>query len=323
MDADESSDKVMHEVYLPVTEEQLRMHFAPITIEKGDPDKHLTYYRQSLERLRAFEAGDPPAPQDLAAATKRALQVEKDERFWIAAALLRAFYPDDGGRVERLAQLLQRALGAVPPMEGTPTWHDCLSGSLHLFFEVSLPSPKSYKEWLHAHLDERILVPYVREAATRARFALEGATKVDALLLAEKTGFAAVFEGKVLSDASTMVSFDVMRNQLARTIDVTMFDKQDRLAEPLPKRQPDRTCVVLLTPRVFQQHPRSRLYGHLLSEYQHNSQALSEDLPHRTTGTNWSAISRRLGWLTFEDCADVVPESCRWLTEESASRLHV
>lgn len=321
MDADESTDKVMHEVYLPVTETQLRAHFAPITADKGDPDKHLTYYRKSLAHLRAFEVGVPPAPKDWAAATKHARRLEKDERFWVAAALLSAFYPD-AGRVERLAQLLQRALGDVPPMEGMPAWHDCLSGPLHLFFEVNLPSPKSYKEWLHAHLDERILVPYVRKAATRAGLALEGATKVDALLLAEDTGFSAVFEGKVLSDASSMVSFDVMRNQLARTIDVTMFDKHSGLAGPLPKRQPDRTCVVLLTPRVFEQHPRSRLYGHLFSEYRHNWKALSEDLPHRTPGTNWSAVSRRLGWLTFEDCADIIPGSCRWLTEESASRLH-
>jgi hypothetical protein len=42
------------------------------------------------------------------------------------------------------------------------------------------------------------------------------------MLLAHDTGVAIIFEAKVLSDVSTHVTFDVARNQPARTIDVML-----------------------------------------------------------------------------------------------------
>lgn len=64
--------------------------------------------------------------------------------------------------------------------------------------------------------------PYLREAAATRGDLLEGATKADALLLAEDTGVAVIFEAKVLSDVSKDITFDVARIQIARLVDVML-----------------------------------------------------------------------------------------------------
>ena len=64
--------------------------------------------------------------------------MEKDERFWVAAALMSLYYANGGlGRAELFARLLERA-GLRPP-PGFPRWQDALAGALDLFFEVNLP----------------------------------------------------------------------------------------------------------------------------------------------------------------------------------------
>lgn len=295
-------NEVMHETYLPVTEDQLRRHIAPVT-GGGNPDGHVARYRQSIERLREFERNSTRSGFSVV----QARQIEKDEQFWIAAALLGVFY--SSRRNTAMAELLTRAFGGPPPIPGPSSWHDLLEEQLDLYFEVNTPSPPLYKEWLADHLDERVLVPYVREAAAKAR-SLEGSTKVDAMLIAS-SGFAVAFEAKVLSDASTGVKFDVLRNQLIRNLDV-MLDEHPKLAPPLKARQPDWTLFVLVTPRLFKNHPHSRLYGRLIEEYRSDPQALQRDLPHRKD-TDFEGLSKRIGWLTFEDINEVVPGSCSWL----------
>jgi hypothetical protein len=118
-----------------------------------------------------------------------------------------------------LAALLRRCLGEVPPVDGLPSWDQALGaeGELRLFFEVSLPTPPDYRRDLARHLHQRVLVPHVLESArdaVRAGHALEGATKVDALLIAPGTGFAVLFEAKVLADASGGIGFDVDCNRV-------------------------------------------------------------------------------------------------------------
>jgi len=103
-----------------------------------------------------------------------------------------------------------------------------------------------------------------------------------------------------------------MRNQIARTIDV-MLERNANLPEPLSLRQPERTLFAMLTPEMFRQNPQSRLYGWLLDEYRSNPGALERDLPHRQSG-DWPDVARRIGWLTWEDCDQVLPGSCPWLT---------
>lgn len=120
-----------------------------------------------------------------------------------------------------------------------------------------------------------------------------------------------LFEAKVLADASCGIGFDVLRNQLARNIDV-MLQPNPNLQKPLTQRLPGRTCFVLITPEIFRDHPQSRLYGWLMRDYQHHPAALRRDLPHRT-GTDFAAVASRLGWLSWEDCNRVLHGACPWL----------
>ena len=199
--------------------------------------------------------------------------------------------------VGALAALLRRCLGDVPPLDGLATWEQALGDpeKLRLFFEVSLPTPPEYREELRQQLEQRVLIPHVLESATRtaaAGRALEGATKVDAILIAPETGFAVLFEAKVLADASSSIGFDVLRNQFARNIDV-MLQPNPNLEEPLSQRRPERSCFVLLTPEIFRSHPESRLYGWLMRDYRSSPAALQRDLPHRA-GTDLPQLPA--GW---------------------------
>ena len=240
--------------------------------------------------------------------------MEKDERFWTAATLMSLFHAETRG--DLLGRLLSRAFGESPPIEDISRWEDCLSDKPDLYFEVDLPSPKAYSTYLRDRLEERQFIPYVLDAAKRPRSPnrpLEGPTQVDALLINEENGFAVIFEAKALSDISCDITFDVMRNQIARNIDV-MLEKHcgSRLKSPITSRKPDKTLFVLLTPRVFKKNPHSRLYGWLLNDYMKHPACLARDIPHRTE-PDWASVSRRLGWLTWEDCNEVLPGACPWL----------
>ena len=310
MTSDDSA--VVHSVYLPYTTEVLRQHFAKVR-GGGDPERHLAYYRASAQAAREFRAA-PPAGD--AGTQRRAIargrQLEKDERFWIVTALLSVFYEPDC--IDALSRLLSKSLGARPPFEGCATWAEALAGPLHLYFEVNLPSPETYRVDLAKRLDDRVIVPYLREAAKRSGTQLEGSTKVDALLLAPDTGFATIFEGKVLSDVSGGVQFDAVRNQIARNIDV-MLEQNDRVDEVLTKRDPARSCFVLITPAIFQRERGSRLYGWLLPGYQNDVELLQSHLPHRDRDL-LATVGQRLGWISWEDINEVRPRACSWLVKE-------
>jgi hypothetical protein len=304
-------DQVIHPVYLPFSETQLRRHFAPVAGK--DPtfvsERHLAYYRASAERNLAFRRLHPREAAPSIRDAKGPCQVEKDERFWVVACLLRYYYAPD--RDERFASILSRAFGQSPPMAGFSRWQECFGGEeVYLFFEANLPSPPAYRKWLAKCLPERHLVPYVLDAGLQAAESLEGPTHVDALLLDASSGCAVLFEAKVLSDCSCQVTFDARRNQVARNIDV-MLDPNSGLPEPLSHRDPERTLFALLTPRMFRDDPRSRMYGTLMAEYQANPLTLATDLPHREA--EWESVSRRVGWLSWEDCEEVLPGACPWL----------
>jgi hypothetical protein len=115
----------------------------------------------------------------------------------------------------------------------------------------------------------------------------------------------------VLSDASSGIEFDAMRNQVARNIDV-MLDANPTLPMPLSARDPDRTCLVLVTPELFRRFPSSRLYGWLLTNYRTDPKLLADHLPHRGAAA-LAGVGSRLGWLTWEECNRIVPGACAWL----------
>jgi hypothetical protein len=305
-----------HPKYLPFTADQLREHFAPVG-GTGEKDRHLTYYRASVDQAKKYaeliRCGNKPTP----AQTRLGRQMEKDERFWLATALMNLYHADgDSTRVEAFARLLERA--GLHPRSGFPRWEDALAGPLELFFEVHLPSPRRYRGWLRDHLDERTPIPYLKEKAAAPRSRLEGQTKADAILLSRHTGVAVIFEAKVLSDISTHVTFDVARNQLARTIDV-MLEENSKLRPPLSLRKPEQTFLVLLTPALMQAQrtgdaiSKSRLYGWLMPAYRDpNSSLLRQHLPHRD-GHELAEAAERLGWASWEDCQAVAPGACPWL----------
>jgi hypothetical protein len=139
----------------------------------------------------------------------------------------------------------------------------------------------------------------------------------DAVLLARRTGVAVILEAKVLSDVSTDITFDLARNQLARTIDVMLEPPGRRV--PLSERGPEQTFLVLVTPEIVRGGKaenaisRSRLYGWLMPAYMDpDNSLLSQHLPHRDRQQLAEAASR-IGWVSWEDCNAVEPEACRWL----------
>ena len=98
---------------------------------------------------------------------------------------------------------------------------------------------------------------------------------------------------------------------IIRNIDV-MIEPATGQQSPLDRRDPERSLFALLTPGAFREQPHSRLYGWLMEEYRNRPDALARNLPHRDA-QDWPSLSRRLGWMTFEDIANTVPGACPWL----------
>lgn len=296
-------DPVIDPDFMPFVREELEARFAFFDRRSGDP---VARFVESAARYRAYVQN--PSGYDKRAA-RRALQIEKDETFWTAATLMHLY--TDANRAGNFAQLLERAIGEDTGIADFGSWGEALCGPLELYLEVGLGSPESYRLWLREHLKERNLVAHVLEAA-RGRTNLEGRTHLDAMLLAPETGFAAHFEAKVTSDIDTKVSHDLLRNQIARNIDAMLEPPGPRVRPPLSLRNPERSVLLLLTPRMFKEHPHSRLYGWLMNEYRRDPGALARDLAHRD-GVSWPDVAARLGWATWEDCREILPGSCAWL----------
>jgi hypothetical protein len=127
---------------LPFTEAELSAHFAPINGKTADEvaATHLPYYRKSATSYAAFAHAHPPPAALPINAMKQARQIEKDERFWVVAALIAYHRASDksGG----IAKLLTRAFGATPPMHGLARFEHCFTDETLLFFEANLPSPE-------------------------------------------------------------------------------------------------------------------------------------------------------------------------------------
>lgn len=306
----------IHPTYLPYTSEQLARHF--IGAGTGTrPGRHTEYFEKSAARAKEKDLAKSTG-RSMSAAQRSTLetygfQMEKDERFWVATALMGLFHSPDP--VVAFADLLARGLPSGRPT-GT-TWEELLGNraDLELYFEVHLPAPVAYSDGLKDRVDDAVFQPYLREKArSRPGMRLEGTTKADAVLLNRATGFAVVFEAKVLSDISTHTRFDATRNQLARIVDVAL-ERNKELPSPLKECLPEKTFVFLLTPERFRRRPETRLYGLLLERYQQEPALLQEHLAHRKP-EELMGVHERLGWLTWEDCVRVVPTSCPWLRSE-------
>jgi hypothetical protein len=100
-----------------------------------------------------------------------------------------------------------------------------------------------------------------------------------------------MFEAKVLSDVSPHVTFDVARNQLARTIDVMLEPPGHQSS--LTERNPDRTFLVLVIPELLRANAadnamsRNRLYGWLMRAYMDPATPCSASTCLTATASNW------------------------------------
>lgn len=301
------------ENYWPFNKEKFKEHIAPVRSNKRNEcyvnEDHFNDLRKSIERYEKFLQKHSSRKGMSLDGLRTPCQIERDEKFWISSCLMRIYHSDK--RVIGLEKIFKRAFGEAPPFLGIASWKECFIGNLRLFFEPSLPSPKIYKEWLFKDLKKRHFIPYVLDSA-EGKKNLEGPTSVDALLVNEGNGFGALIEAKVLSDISYSITYDTMRNQIARNIDV-MLEKNENLCHPLDKRSPERTLFLLVTPRLYKENRSSRLYGYKFDDYKNNPQAILEDLPHRDGKINPREISDKIGWLTWEDFNEVHEGACPWL----------
>ncbi len=284
-------EELMQEKYLPFTKEIFLKHFAQVKDDKGcnSGEKHLKYYNTSIKEYKKYLENISSYKEKDLKKIRSLRQIEKDERFWIASSMMTLFY--NTNRIQEFTNLFTKAYGDKPPVENINSWEDCFSSSkpnenLHLFFEANLPSPSSYKEWLKKHIKERHFIPYILDCAEnkkngKGRDIWEGPTNVDAILINSENGFSIIIEAKVLSDISIDVTYDSMRNQLARNIDV-MLESNGNLCYPLNKRDPLKTLFLLITPKIFKDNPTSRLYGYKFNEYKSNPTALQNDISNRS-----------------------------------------
>lgn len=301
---------MLHKVYLPFSEDTMKEHFIQSDKDLDNVSKHISKYKRSIDRYELFESD-----KQFNKGVRSIRQIEKDETFWTASSLMTLFHSSD--RVNELKLLLTLAFGEVPPLDNISSWEECLNGELNLFFEPNIPSPKEYREWLKDNITAQNFIPYILDKAQNKkgeyRTNLEGATNVDALLINSTNGFSVLIEAKVLSDISYQVSYDSMRNQIIRNVDV-MLSSNKNLSKPLNSRLPENSLFLLLTPRLYKDNPSSRLYGYTFNDYKKNNKRICEDLRHRNLNLNdCESISKRIGWCTWEDLKEINSDCCKWI----------
>lgn len=299
----------MHNIYLPFKEQQLLSHFANVRHLKCEKNpNHLKYYKESIKKYNDYLANNPDRLGKSIKEMEKTCQIEKDEKFWIAQCMMTIFHSQN--KINEYVSLFEAAYGETPPIEGISDWEECFKGKLNLFFEVRLPSPNSFNDWLLSNYSNLHIIPYILDSAHNKTI-LEKPTIVDALLLNQENGFAAIIEAKVLSDISHSVVYDIIRNQIARNIDV-MLENNNSLCDPLNMRDPNKTLFLIITPKIFKDFPTTRLYGYKFYDYTENPESLAKDLPHRKN-FNWQDLSKKMGWLTWEDFKQMNKNCCQWL----------
>ena len=115
---------VIDPTYLPFSAEQLLPHLAPSGDQFADSKarRALQYYLRSADRYHAFLQAHPDCRGIPLSDLRRPCQIEKDERFWIAACLM-SYFHDENPR-ESLERLLQRCFGDVPPLPDILSWDE-------------------------------------------------------------------------------------------------------------------------------------------------------------------------------------------------------
>ena len=152
---------ILHSIYMPFTEKQLKIHFAEIKVNgvcEDTADKHIKQYSESIKAYAKFWAENTRQDSLAISKLKKPCQIEKDEKFWTASTLMTVYHSEN--RIEQFSRLLEKAYGTTPQGIEIGSWEECLDGDLHLFFEPNLPSPQVYKDWLRESLPKRQMIPY-------------------------------------------------------------------------------------------------------------------------------------------------------------------
>jgi hypothetical protein len=117
-------------------------------------------------------------------------------------------------------------------------------------------------------------------------------------------------EAKVLSDCSSTVTYDPVRNQLARVI-------ENLLCFQANGHVPERLYFTLLTPRFFQTNESSRLYGYKMREYHDHARLLADIEGCKILRRNDAAYHYpdsleqrlqvlKLNWVAYEDILESI-----------------
>lgn len=154
--------------------------------------------------------------------------------------------------------------------------------------EKQFSPPKKYLKWLRKQCENHP-VRYIREQAClhKKNQRLEGKTHVDAFIRTDK--LLIFFEIKFTSDISYDTTFNPIRNQLARLIDVGLEINEVTGKEVL---------VILSAPRRFFE-TRSRLYYYKIKEYE-NPTFIQQDLPWRSINEIRDNLLK-VAWIPLED----------------------
>lgn len=164
-----------------------------------------------------------------------------------------------------------------------------------LYFEKDLPPPPEYLKWLSYKVRDHP-IRYIRREAKTKRI-LEGHTQVDAIIKAEK--LLILIEVKFTSDISPYTKFGLIRNQIARLIDVGIFKASARQKK---------LVVLLCTPsELFQS--RSRLYYYKIQEYTEPSN-IQKDIPWRKIDEINKTLEK-VTWISLEKIIETVYQNTK------------
>ena len=167
--------------------------------------------------------------------------------------------------------------------------------TMELYLEKDLPAPNKYVKWLSEEAKKHP-IRYIRKQAEN-RMILEGFTQIDVMIKTEN--LLLLFETKFTSDISAYTKFGIVRNQIARIIDVGI-DEARRL---------DKKLVVLLCTPSKLYEKQGRLYCYKMKEYSEISN-IQEDIPWRTS----DEISKNLlkaTWISLENIIEIIYRSAR------------
>jgi len=168
-------------------------------------------------------------------------------------------------------------------------------GKVRLYLERDLPPPNNYLQWLSKEARCHP-IRYVRKEAETKK-TLEGKTQVDAII--ETDNHLILIEVKFTSDISTQTKFGLIRNQIARLIDVGISEAQ---------RRRKRLIVLLCTPSELYQK-RSRFYYYKMQEYS-DFLNIQKDIPWRTIDEIKETLVI-VGWISLEDVIKIVYQNSK------------